>query len=60
MDNLFGTFDFKHSDEVFEEVFISAMAKKTRILVTNHLDKIVRCDRIIIMKAGRVYADGPR
>jgi len=43
---------------MFDEVVIGALAGKTRVLTTSDPDWMARCHRIIVMRDGRIHADG--
>ena len=58
LDNVFSAIDKVTAHAVFDEVLLDAMAGKTRILATNDFDHLTQCDRIIIMKEGRVHNQG--
>lgn len=54
MDDPVSALDANVKRKVFEEVFMSELKHKTRVLVTHAVDFIDRVDRIIIMEAGTI------
>lgn len=43
---------------IFDECITGVLKNKTVVLVTNALQYLPRCDRIIVLKGGCVVADG--
>jgi ABC-type bacteriocin/lantibiotic exporter with double-glycine peptidase domain len=44
--------------EIFTQVISGLCSTKTRVLVTHAVDYLHLCDRIIVMKDGRITASG--
>jgi len=59
MDDPLSALDAHVKKSIFEEVILSELKNKTRILVTHSLDCLPRCDWIILLKKGEVEFDGP-
>ena len=58
MDDPISALDSNIKKKVFEQVFLDKMQGKTRVLVTHAVDYLHLCDRIIVMKDGRVAIQG--
>ena len=58
MDDPISALDSNIKKKVFKHVFMDKMRGKTRVLVTHAVDYLHLCDRIIVMKDGRVAIQG--
>lgn len=58
MDDPVSALDADVRKRVFEEVFQGLLKDKTRILVTHSIDFLHLADKIVILKQGRIKAQG--
>ena len=58
MDDPISALDAHVRKQVFLQVFQGLLKDKTRILVTHAIDFVHLADRVVIMKKGKVYAQG--
>mmetsp|Transcript_37767 Transcript_37767/g.45946 ORF Transcript_37767/g.45946 Transcript_37767/m.45946 type:complete len:191 (-) Transcript_37767:2105-2677(-) len=58
MDDPISALDAHVRKAIFDQVFVGLMKGKTRILVTHAIDFINQADHVIIMKDGKVEAQG--
>ena len=54
MDDPISALDSNIKKKIFKHVFKDKLKGKTRVLVTHAVDYLHLCDRIIVMKDGRV------
>ena len=62
LDDPLSALDAHVGAHVFEKVLSSergVLRHRTRVLVTNHLQVVSRCDWVVVMEAGQVVAQGP-
>lgn len=58
MDDPISALDANVKKAVFQQVFQGMCKTKTRVLVTHALDFLNLCDRIVVMKNGKIAANG--
>lgn len=58
MDDPISALDAHVRKQVFLQVFQGLLKDKTRILATHAIDFVHLADRVVIMKKGKVYAQG--
>ena len=58
MDDPISALDCTTRKKIFSEVFQGILADKTRILVTHAIDFVHLADKIVIMKEGKITAQG--
>ena len=58
MDDPISALDANVRKKIFNEVFKGLLKHKTRILVTHSIDFVHLADKIVIMKEGRIKAQG--
>jgi ATP-binding cassette, subfamily C (CFTR/MRP), member 1 len=58
LDDPLSALDAHVGDEVFEQCFRTFLAGKTRLLVTNAVHVLSRCDLVVVLSAGRVAQVG--
>ena len=58
MDDPISALDANVRKNIFKQVFVGLCKDKTRILVTHAIDFIHLCDKIVMMKDGRISAQG--
>lgn len=58
MDDPISALDANVKKKIFKEVFQGLLKNKTRILVTHAVDFLHLADRIVIMKSGKIEAQG--
>jgi ABC-type bacteriocin/lantibiotic exporter with double-glycine peptidase domain len=58
MDDPISALDSNIKKKVFKHVFMDKMQGKTRVLVTHAVDYLHLCDRIIVMKDGKIAIQG--
>ena len=58
MDDPISALDANVKKKIFKEVFQGLLKNKTRILVTHAVDFLHLADRLVIMKDGKIQAQG--
>ena len=58
MDDPISALDANVRKKIFEQVFQGLLKDKTRVLVTHSIDFLHLTDKIIVLKDGRIQADG--
>lgn len=59
MDDPISALDANVKKKIFLNVFAKHCKDKTRVLVTHAIDFLGLVDRVIVMKEGRIVAQGP-
>eukprot|EP00051_Salpingoeca_urceolata_P019849 m.293491 g.293491 ORF g.293491 m.293491 type:complete len:1641 (-) comp19492_c0_seq12:32-4954(-) len=58
LDDPLSALDAHVAKEIFDKCFNGFLAGKTRVFVTNRLEFVPSCDRVLVMRQGHIAADG--
>ena len=58
MDDPISALDANVRKKIFQQVFQGMLKEKTRVLVTHAVDFLHLADRIVVLKEGRIQAEG--
>ncbi|GMT32386.1 hypothetical protein PFISCL1PPCAC_23683, partial [Pristionchus fissidentatus] len=58
LDDVLAACDAKVADRIFNEAVLGVLRGKTVLMVTNDVNRLSRCDRVLLLEGGRIVVSG--
>uniref|UniRef100_A0A8R1YJA7 ABC transporter ATP-binding protein n=1 Tax=Pristionchus pacificus TaxID=54126 RepID=A0A8R1YJA7_PRIPA len=58
LDDVLSACDAKVADRIFNDAVLGVLRGKTVLMVTNDVNRLSRCDRVLLMEGGRIVVSG--